>query len=119
MREMFSSYNYCMTLSASSRKPIVKVCVHRDCCERGSQQIYARLEREVSSDMDVRKTDECFRFCKKGPNVAVDGAVLHHMHERNVVSRVRSEVRSPSVKKDGIGTRTIDELDDLLDTFGT
>ncbi|QQS15757.1 MAG: (2Fe-2S) ferredoxin domain-containing protein [Candidatus Moraniibacteriota bacterium] len=108
-----------MELSASHKKPFVKVCVHRDCCEKGSDRLYAKLSHEVSSDeADIQKTEDCFRFCKKGPNIAVDGNVLHHMNERNVVSRVRSEIRRPSFKKDGIGTRPIDELDDVLDNIG-
>lgn len=106
-----------MESQISPRKPVVKVCVHRDCCEGGSERIYARLAKEASADMDIRKTEDCFRFCKKGPNVAVDGNVLHHMSEANALSRIRSEIRSPSAKKDGIGTRTIDELDDLLDNL--
>ncbi len=100
------------------KRPVVKVCVHKDCCEKGSDRIYRRLLREAPPDLDIRKTDECFRFCKKGPNIAVDGKVLHHLSESNVLSRVRSEFRHPSAKKDGIGTRSIDELDDLLDSMG-
>lgn len=102
------------SLSGSS-KPIVKVCVHRDCCGRGSERLYEALHRECSAEADIRKTDECFRFCKSGPNIAVSGNVLHHMNERDAVSRVRSEIRHPSKKTDGVGSRAIDDLDDVLD----
>lgn len=107
-----------MTSLAESPKPskaTIKVCVHRDCCGRGSERLYERLHRECSAEAEVRKTDECFRFCKSGPNVAVNGNVLHHMNERNVVSRVRSELRTPSTKTDGVGTRKMEDLDDVLD----
>lgn len=96
------------------QKPIVKVCVHKDCCGRGSERVYEALRREHLSDIDLQKTDECFRFCKDGPNVAVSGAVLHRVSERSAVSRIRSELRHPSKKTDGVGTRSLNDLDDVL-----
>jgi NADH:ubiquinone oxidoreductase subunit E len=102
-----------MTLSSS--KPIVKVCVHEECRGRGSERIYARLCDECGGEAEIRKTEDCFRLCKIGPNVAVNGNVLHHMRENNAVLRVRSELRSPSIKRDGIGARSLDDLDDVLD----
>lgn len=99
------------------KKALVKVCVHRDCCERGSERIYDLLVQAGLSNAEIQKTEDCFRFCKMGPNVAVDGNVLHHMSEKSAVSRVRSEMRFPSVKTDGVGTRAIEELDDVLDNL--
>ena len=105
------------SLSLSRKKSLVKVCIHADCCGRGSERIYERLTQAGLPDVDVQKTEDCFRFCKMGPNVAVDGNVLHHMSEKHAVSRVRSEIRFPSVKTDGVGTRAIEELDDVLDNL--
>lgn len=98
-------------------KSVVKVCVHQDCCRRGSERVYARLARDCSSEADIRKTEDCFRWCAKGPNVAVNGNVLHHIREDTAVSRVRFELRSPSIKRDGIGARSLDDLDDVLENL--
>jgi len=107
-------------LSSPPRKrTLVNVCVHGDCCRKGSERIYERLVQAKLPDVDVRKTEDCFRFCKMGPNVAVDGNVLHHVSEKGAVSRVRSEIWFPSLKTDGVGTRKIEELDDVLDSLFT
>lgn len=100
-----------------SKKPIVRVCVHRDCCRRGSEQVYARLRESCSLEADIRKTDECFRFCAEGPNVAVDGTVLHGVLPHDAAMRIRNEICRPSVKKDAVGTRSLDDLDDVLEAF--
>lgn len=101
-------------MAQSFKKPVVKVCVHKDCCKHGSERVYARLRETCSEEADIRKTDECFRFCSSGPNVTVDGAVLHGVAERDAALRVQNEIRHPSVKKDAVGTRSLDDLDDVL-----
>jgi NADH:ubiquinone oxidoreductase subunit E len=92
----------------------VKVCININCCQNGSEKVYDALTAKGDIDAEVVKTPDCFRFCKQGPNVAVDGHVLHHVNPSNAVRRVQNEMSHPSVKKDAIGTRSIDELDDFL-----
>ena len=92
----------------------VKVCINTDCCRNGSEKVADALAAGIGDDCEVTKTGDCFRFCKQGPNVAVDGHVLHFVKPDNAVRRVRNEINHPSVKKDAIGTRSIDELDDFL-----
>lgn len=101
-------------MTSSSKKPIVKVCIHKDCSRRGSERVYAQLRETCSDEADVRKTDECFRFCASGPNVAVLGAVLHGIAPHDATNRIRNEIRRPSIKKDAVGTRPLDDLDDVL-----
>ncbi|QQS20610.1 MAG: (2Fe-2S) ferredoxin domain-containing protein [Candidatus Moraniibacteriota bacterium] len=93
----------------------VKVCVHEECRMKGSEKIYNRLARECKKEVCVEKTPDCFRFCKEGPNVAVNGNVLHHVEVLSAVARVRSELSHPSPKKDAIGTKSLDDLDSILD----
>lgn len=93
----------------------VRVCVHKTCCLRGSEGIYDRLAAGLSNIAEVTKTDECFRLCESGPNVAVNGAVISGVHQDDALSRVRREIVRPARKIDGVGTRSLDELDDVLE----
>lgn len=102
-------------VSLNCGKPTVRVCIHDKCFLRGSKRVAEALRTSCGGEMDISETDDCFRFCKEGPNVAVDGAVLHGVRPSDAASRVRSEVRSPSKKLDAVGTRPLDELDALLD----
>lgn len=99
------------------KKPKVKVCVNKTCCMRGSEKIYETLDREIAKEADVSKTPDCFRFCEIGPNVAVNGNVLHRINEGDVVRRVRKEIEHPSRKLDGVGEKSLDELDSVLDSL--
>lgn len=96
----------------------IRVCVNVNCCARGSEKVYEKLASEMDANTaDVIKTPDCFRFCKSGPNVSVDGTILHEMHLSNAVSRVKREIEKPSRKVEGAGTKSIDELDDVLDSL--
>lgn len=93
----------------------VRVCVNVNCRCNGSEKVFEKLSAERAENWELSKTDECFRYCKEGPNVAVNGNVLHHMHPESATRRVRSEIEHPSPKKDTVGTRGLDELDNVLD----
>lgn len=99
------------------KKARVRVCVNVNCCARGSEKVYETLASELAETADVSKTGDCFRFCKSGPNVAVNGSILHGMHPSDAVSRVKREIVKPSRKVEGAGTKSIDELDDVLDSL--
>lgn len=97
-------------------KTHIRVCTHQTCCQRGSEKIFTALKQSFSEDeADIATTGDCFRFCKSGPNVAVNGALLHHVSPTNASARVREAVGKKTVKKEAVGTRSIDELDDVLD----
>ncbi len=100
-----------------AKKVRIKVCVHVDCCMRGSEKVYETLAQALAETADVIQTMDCFRFCKIGPNVSVNGTVLHNMQAGNAVSRIKREIATPSRKIDGAGTKSIDELDDVLDSL--
>lgn len=99
------------------KKARIKVCVHKTCCMRGSEKIYDKLVQDMGDTADVGKTIDCFRFCKSGPNVSVNGTILQGMHLSDATSRVKREILKPSRKVEGAGTKSIDELDDVLDSL--
>jgi len=84
---------------------------------RGSEKIYEKLSADLAEAADVSKTVDCFRFCKIGPNVSVNGTILHGVHPSDATARVKREIAKPSRKIEGAGTKSIDELDDVLDSL--
>lgn len=100
------------------RKTRVRVCVNVTCCQRGSKQVYDELAKKLdASECEVYTSEDCFRFCKSGPNVSVDGTVLHDMRPAQAADRVKREIAHPSRKVDTLGSRSIDELDEVLDSL--
>lgn len=78
--------------------------------------MYAALKKTLGdTEADVVASECCFRFCNSGPNVAVNGALLHHTNPSEVVSRVRETFVKKVVKKDAVGTRSIEELDKAIE----
>ena len=99
------------------KKNNIKVCVHGTCCERGAKEVHACLKHsfESNDDVNVVASPDCFRFCKQGVNVAVNGNILHGVRPGDANRRVESELQHPTRKIDGLGQRSIDDLDDVLD----
>lgn len=96
----------------------IKVCVSGKCKGRGADAVFVALERGCSDHRAlVSKTGECMGYCGLGPNIAVDGNILHHMHPRDAASRANRELDTPSPKEHGLGSKTLDELDSFLDTL--
>jgi NADH:ubiquinone oxidoreductase subunit E len=93
----------------------VKVCCSGKCAGRGSERVFVTLEREGGDDMIIEKTTNCFGYCAMGPNVAVDGNILHHLNPGDAITRVRREITHPSPKIHGLGGKTLDDLDSILD----
>ncbi len=99
-------------------RPRIRVCVNTDCCSRGSERSAERLRAALGEEADIETTGDCFRYCQLGPNVAVDGHVLHGVTPERAVAEVRRELSHPRrVRTDGVGTRSIDELDSFLDAL--
>ena len=99
-------------------KSQIRVCVNVNCCQRGSREVAATLEKAfIADEVEVQASESCFRFCKSGPNVAVNGAILHHLNPSDAEKRVRAALARRIVKKEAIGTRPLDELDAALDAM--
>lgn len=96
-------------------RPSIKVCTGKHCACRGSEKIVSQLAIEIGNEAEVIATRECFRLCNYGPNVAVDGNVLKGMEGGSATRRVRAEIAHPAVKRDGVGTKSLDSLDAVLD----
>lgn len=101
-------------------KPRIRVCIHKTCCQQGSEKIYTALKDSLTdSEADIVCSGDCFRFCKSGPNISVNGSILHHVSPANAASKVHDALTRKTVKKEALGTRPLDELDDVLeDLFG-
>lgn len=106
----------------NDQKPIidaratVKVCLHRKCVERGGEDVYNNLKEGLGKDEAlVLPIKECFGFCQFGPNIAINDNIVSGVKPFLAVERVRQELRDPSCKADGLGSRTIDDLDSVLD----
>lgn len=96
----------------------IKVCIHKDCCQKGSEQVYQNLKEGLGKDEAVvLKMDECFNFCEEGPNIAINDNIVRGVKPFTAVEQVRQELNDPSCKADGLGSRPLDDLDHVLDSL--
>lgn len=99
-------------------KNTIKVCVHKDCCQKGSQEVYENLRDAFSPEEAlVLPVEDCFSFCALGPNVALNDNIVTGVKPFSAVEQIQAELENPSCKADGLGSRSIDELDSVLDTL--
>lgn len=96
----------------------IKVCVHKDCAFRGGEEVYQNLKEGLSQEEAlVLKTDACFDYCNEGPNIVLNDNIVKDVRPFTAVEHVRAELENPSCKADGIGSRPLHELDDVLDSI--
>jgi NADH:ubiquinone oxidoreductase subunit E len=96
----------------------IKVCVHKDCLKRGSEDVYLALRDGLPKEEAlVLKVDDCFSFCEEGPNIALNDNILRGVRPFTAVEQVRAELENPTCKADGLGSRSLDDLDDVLDSI--
>lgn len=98
-----------------TEKAIIKVCTHTTCASRGSCAIFQRLQVETYDTAVVREYPHCFDACDDGPNISVNGELVHHVSLETAARDVRLAFERPSLKSDGQGIRPLAELDDVLD----
>ena len=93
----------------------IKVCLQGNCCQKGARNVWLALrEGFAPEEALVLESPRCLSHCKSGPNIAVNDNLITGVHPISVVETVRAELRNPSCKADGIGSRSIDDLDSLL-----
>lgn len=103
-----------------SGRATVKVCVFEKCVKRGSEDIYLNLKEGLSpEEAIVTRVDHCFGFCKLGPNIAINDNIVKTVKPFSAVETVRQELRDPSCKADGLGSKSLDDLDDILENIDT
>ncbi len=96
----------------------IKVCLESDCCQRGAENVFMALrEGFAPEEALVMRSPRCLSGCKNGPNIAVNDNIMRSMQPITAVETVRAELRNPSCKADGIGSRSIDDLDDVLENI--
>ncbi len=103
-------------MNTTPSKATIKVCVHKDCCMRGSEQVYENLIDAFSKEeATILKVDDCMSMCALGPNIALNDNIVTGIKPFSAVEQVKAELADPSCKADGLGNRPIGELDALLD----
>jgi NADH:ubiquinone oxidoreductase subunit E len=95
----------------------VKICCSGKCKGRGSERLFTAIEKENVPETTIEKTTECMGYCGMGPNVSVNGNILHGLHSDSIGKRIRDEIVDPSAKVHGLGSKTIDDLDSILDNL--
>ena len=108
------------SLSSGHPKPpsraTVKVCLSPDCCQKGGEQFYQNLKEGLDKDEAlVLPLSDCLSFCEEGPNIAINDNIVKGVKPFLAVETVRQELRDPSCKADGLGSKKISELDAVLD----
>lgn len=94
----------------------VKVCLHTECRQKGSEDIYKNLKEGLTKEEAVvLPVYECFGYCKEGPNIALNDNIVKGVRPFLAVEQVRAELDNPSCKADGLGAKSIDDLDSVLD----
>lgn len=94
----------------------IKVCLHEKCCQKGAEQVYQNLKEGLfKEEATVLPLSECLGFCEEGPNIAINDNIVKNVKPFLAVETVRQELRDPSCKADGLGSKKISELDSVLD----
>jgi NADH:ubiquinone oxidoreductase subunit E len=94
----------------------IKVCLHEKCCRKGAEDIYRNLKEGLTKEEAlVLPIYECFGFCKEGPNIAINDNIVKGVRPFTAVELVRAELDNPSCKADGLGSKSLDALDDVLE----
>ena len=94
----------------------VKVCLHKTCCQKGAEDIYKNLKDGLTKEEAiVLPIYECLSFCEDGPNIAINDNIVKGVKPFLAVETVRQELKDPSCKADGLGSKSIDALDSVLE----
>ncbi len=93
----------------------LKVCLQENCCQKGARNVFTALKQGFAPEEAlVIESSRCLSGCKEGPNIAVNDNIIKGVRPISVVETVRSELKNPSCKADGLGSRSIDDLEDVL-----
>jgi len=103
-------------LSKKDTRATIKVCSEESCCRKGAENVLLALKQGFAPEEAlVMKSPRCLSGCQEGPNIAVNDNIIKGVQPVSVVEVVRAELKNPSCKADGIGSRSMDELDDVLE----
>ncbi|HLC95452.1 MAG TPA: NAD(P)H-dependent oxidoreductase subunit E [Patescibacteria group bacterium] len=95
----------------------IKVCLGEKCCQKGAQEIFTNLKEGFKPDEAVILAGkECFGYCAEGPCIAINDNIVKNVRPFLAVEKARTELDDPSCKADGLGTKSIDDIDAVLDS---
>lgn len=95
----------------------VRVCCGGDCMARNALQLLTVLEETYSNDPTVSvATRNCTGYCSIGPNVDVNGNVVHHNTPRTVCEHVE-EARALPHNQGMVTDAAINHIIDREDLF--
>ncbi len=72
----------------------VNVCCGQSCSQIGSERVQERLEE---AGFEVQKRG-CTGYCSYGPNVEVNGNLVHHCDSKDMEARVEATTKLPEGK---------------------
>lgn len=107
-------------MNEEDKRATVKICVCDKCAARGSEDIYRNLKEGLpAEEAVVTRVDRCLGFCKLGPNIAINDNIVKSVKPFSAIETVRQELRDPSCKADGLGNKSLEELDRVLDDIAS
>lgn len=93
----------------------IKVCCGGECTINGAERVQERLQKEFETDQETKiSTRDCTGYCSVGPNIDVNGNIVHHGTRDDMEQRVR-EALAMEPHQGGIPDLNIDELLEKLD----
>lgn len=102
--------------TSKDTRATIKVCLQEHCCQKGAENVFLALKQGFATEEAwVTESPRCLSGCEEGPNIAVNDNIIKGVRPISAVETVRAELRNPSCKADGIGSRSIDDLDTVLD----
>ncbi|MFZ3032070.1 MAG: NAD(P)H-dependent oxidoreductase subunit E [Candidatus Moraniibacteriota bacterium] len=102
-------------LPTKDARATIKVCLRPNCCQKGAQNVFVALKQGFAPEEAlVIESPRCLSGCEDGPNIAVNDNIIKGVQPISVVETVRAELKNPSCKADGIGSRSIDDLESVL-----
>lgn len=94
----------------------IKVCLGGKCRAKGADDVYHNLKEGIPKEEAlVEGIERCFNCCEDGPNIAINDNIVKGVKPFSVVDRVRDELKDHSCKADGLGSKGIEHLDDVLE----
>ncbi len=95
----------------------IRVCCGGDCMARRSAELLVVLEEKYKDDPTASvATCRCTGYCSIGPNVDVNGNIVHHNSPRNVVEHVE-HARTLPPQQGMVTDAAIDQLIQREDLF--
>lgn len=96
----------------------IKVCLNESCCEKGAREVYDNLKNGFAPDEAyIEPAGRCLGSCEHGPNIAVNDNIVKGVKPFLAVDTVRRELDDPSCKADGLGSKSMEKLDEVLDSL--